>query len=54
MKEKAYTRHSAKDLIIWCDDMVYMRVAGEMKVISMPCDEAVTQPRGGMSWFTKA
>ena len=46
-KEKAFPRHSAKDLVIWGDEFVFMRVANKMQVVSMlrECAMALLTPR---------
>jgi hypothetical protein len=39
--EMDYPRHSMRDLVIWTDDFVYMRVADTMHVNKLPRDEAM-------------
>jgi hypothetical protein len=40
MKDKVYPRHLDKDLVIWCDEFVFMRVANSMRITSIPREEA--------------
>ena len=39
--DKFYPQYSIKDLVIWTEEFVYMRVAGQMEVVRMPREEAL-------------